>query len=129
MAASRRLIRQSPLFIQQCGLSRPLVHARALSVASRHSPRAWPAKHDQPTYGARRTFTSSRCLTNTGQDPPSARSYIDSGVISGAKNLVNVKKVLVIGSGGLSIGQAGEFDYSGQCSSRLHQQLVLPSCV
>ncbi|KAI7906049.1 large subunit of carbamoyl-phosphate synthase [Cokeromyces recurvatus] len=27
--------------------------------------------------------------------------------------LVNVKKVLVVGSGGLSIGQAGEFDYSG----------------
>jgi hypothetical protein len=27
--------------------------------------------------------------------------------------LVDVKKVLVIGSGGLSIGQAGEFDYSG----------------
>jgi carbamoylphosphate synthase large subunit len=26
---------------------------------------------------------------------------------------VDVKKVLVIGSGGLSIGQAGEFDYSG----------------
>ncbi|KAL1915643.1 uncharacterized protein VTP21DRAFT_6402 [Calcarisporiella thermophila] len=27
--------------------------------------------------------------------------------------LVDVKKVLVVGSGGLSIGQAGEFDYSG----------------
>lgn len=26
---------------------------------------------------------------------------------------MDVKKVLVIGSGGLSIGQAGEFDYSG----------------
>ncbi|CAG8848384.1 35719_t:CDS:1, partial [Racocetra persica] len=26
---------------------------------------------------------------------------------------VNVRKVLVLGSGGLSIGQAGEFDYSG----------------
>src|SRR2546423_15671192 len=26
---------------------------------------------------------------------------------------VDVKKVLVVGSGGLSIGQAGEFDYSG----------------
>jgi carbamoyl-phosphate synthase large subunit len=25
----------------------------------------------------------------------------------------NIKKVLVVGSGGLSIGQAGEFDYSG----------------
>lgn len=27
---------------------------------------------------------------------------------------MDVKKVLVIGSGGLSIGQAGEFDYSGE---------------
>ena len=26
---------------------------------------------------------------------------------------LNVKKVLLLGSGGLSIGQAGEFDYSG----------------
>lgn len=26
---------------------------------------------------------------------------------------MNVDKVLVVGSGGLSIGQAGEFDYSG----------------
>lgn len=30
-----------------------------------------------------------------------------------AHSLVDVSKVLVIGSGGLSIGQAGEFDYSG----------------
>ena len=30
-----------------------------------------------------------------------------------SQNLVDVSKVLVIGSGGLSIGQAGEFDYSG----------------
>lgn len=30
-----------------------------------------------------------------------------------AQKLVDVSKVLVIGSGGLSIGQAGEFDYSG----------------
>ena len=28
----------------------------------------------------------------------------------------DVKKVLVVGSGGLSIGQAGEFDYSGMLS-------------
>ncbi|KAI9828715.1 MAG: carbamoyl-phosphate synthase (glutamine-hydrolyzing) cpa2 [Thelocarpon impressellum] len=40
-------------------------------------------------------------------------AYLSSGVIAGGKNLVDVKKVLVIGSGGLSIGQAGEFDYSG----------------
>lgn len=29
----------------------------------------------------------------------------------------DVHKVLVVGSGGLSIGQAGEFDYSGESSS------------
>ena len=31
-----------------------------------------------------------------------------------------VKKVLIVGSGGLSIGQAGEFDYSGESSFPLH---------
>ena len=30
----------------------------------------------------------------------------------------DVKKVLVVGSGGLSIGQAGEFDYSGELARR-----------
>lgn len=29
------------------------------------------------------------------------------------KKLIDVQKVLILGSGGLSIGQAGEFDYSG----------------
>lgn len=29
----------------------------------------------------------------------------------------NIKKVCIVGSGGLSIGQAGEFDYSGQLHS------------
>ena len=52
----------------------------------------------------------------TGQEAPSARAYIDSGVVAGSKKLVDVKKVLVIGSGGLSIGQAGEFDYSGMAN-------------
>lgn len=35
-------------------------------------------------------------------------------MIGNQKKLVDVKKVLVVGSGGLSIGQAGEFDYSGE---------------
>ena len=51
---------------------------------------------------------------NTTQEAPNTKSFIDSGVISGARDLVDVSKVLVIGSGGLSIGQAGEFDYSGE---------------
>jgi carbamoyl-phosphate synthase / aspartate carbamoyltransferase / dihydroorotase len=37
-----------------------------------------------------------------------------------------VKKVLILGSGGLSIGQAGEFDYSGsQALKALREENVL----
>ncbi|KAF4754457.1 hypothetical protein FOZ63_023506, partial [Perkinsus olseni] len=37
-----------------------------------------------------------------------------------------VKKVLVLGSGGLSIGQAGEFDYSGsQCIKALKESNIM----
>ncbi|GMF57199.1 unnamed protein product [[Candida] boidinii] len=47
-----------------------------------------------------------------------AATYAGAGVLKGftgedAHKLVDVSKVLIIGSGGLSIGQAGEFDYSG----------------
>lgn len=48
------------------------------------------------------------------QQAPRPEAYLESGVIEPGKNLVDVKKVLVIGSGGLAIGQAGEFDYSGR---------------
>lgn len=41
--------------------------------------------------------------------------YAGAGILNpqGKQDLVDVNRVLVIGSGGLSIGQAGEFDYSG----------------
>jgi len=38
----------------------------------------------------------------------------DSEEILSHVRLVDVKKVVIVGSGGLSIGQAGEFDYSGK---------------
>ncbi|KAF4121367.1 carbamoyl-phosphate synthase large subunit [Geosmithia morbida] len=50
--------------------------------------------------------------SSTSQSAPNPQAYLDSGVIKPQQN-VDVKKVLVIGSGGLAIGQAGEFDYSG----------------
>ncbi|CAK7916728.1 hypothetical protein CAAN3_19S01618 [[Candida] anglica] len=43
----------------------------------------------------------------------SAGAYPGASLLKGKQQLVDVSKVLVIGSGGLSIGQAGEFDYSG----------------
>jgi carbamoyl-phosphate synthase large subunit len=63
-----------------------------------------------------RLFSSSAIRKDQTQPAPSAKAYLESGVVKGAANPVNVKKVLVIGSGGLSIGQAGEFDYSGRYS-------------
>jgi len=60
-----------------------------------------------------RAFTKVSSTWNQTQLAPNAQAYINSGAVSGAQDLVDVKKVLVIGSGGLSIGQAGEFDYSG----------------
>ncbi|TVY59393.1 Carbamoyl-phosphate synthase arginine-specific large chain [Lachnellula cervina] len=60
-----------------------------------------------------RLFSSSTVRRNETQTAPNAKAYLESGVLKGAANPVDVKKVLVIGSGGLSIGQAGEFDYSG----------------
>lgn len=58
--------------------------------------------------------TKSSPLWNATQEAPNAKAYLNSGAIAGARDLVDVKKVLVIGSGGLAIGQAGEFDYSGK---------------
>jgi carbamoyl-phosphate synthase large subunit len=60
-----------------------------------------------------RLFSNSIPCHDQTQPAPNAKAYLESGVIKGATNPVNVKKVLVIGSGGLAIGQAGEFDYSG----------------
>lgn len=59
-----------------------------------------------------RSFSSA--LRRLASEAPAAESYLASGAVKPGQNLVDVKKVLVIGSGGLSIGQAGEFDYSGR---------------
>ncbi|KAF2207646.1 hypothetical protein CERZMDRAFT_107697 [Cercospora zeae-maydis SCOH1-5] len=56
---------------------------------------------------------SARRAVSKAEVAPNAKAYLESGAIAGGQDLVDVKKVLVIGSGGLSIGQAGEFDYSG----------------
>jgi carbamoyl-phosphate synthase large subunit len=55
--------------------------------------------------------------TAAAQSAPDPKAYLSSGVVK-PKEHVDVKKVLVIGSGGLAIGQAGEFDYSGMSVTR-----------
>ena len=60
----------------------------------------------------KRTFFRSSTRKQS-QEASTTQTLLDSGAIAGGRDLVDVRKVLVVGSGGLSIGQAGEFDYSG----------------
>lgn len=58
-----------------------------------------------------------RPLVRWNSTQSSNDAYVGAGILSQsgkAQSLVDVDKVLIIGSGGLSIGQAGEFDYSGK---------------
>jgi carbamoyl-phosphate synthase large subunit len=63
-----------------------------------------------------RNFSSALCRL-AAESSSVGDSLFSSGIVNPGANLVDVKKVLVIGSGGLSIGQAGEFDYSGRSMS------------
>ena len=74
-----------------------------------------------------RAFSSAaKRLAEDNRYQPGA--YVGSGVLEASRGkLVDVKKVLVIGSGGLSIGQAGEFDYSGMSMCWIAMELGLPT--
>lgn len=85
--------------------------SRAFTTAAVNATPRYSLSAQQPKRTPQRLFV--RCY-NSGpaQEAPNPKAYLDSGVIKPSQN-VDVKKVLVIGSGGLAIGQAGEFDYSG----------------
>lgn len=124
MALSARYGQQAASLLRQRYLAESRSAAlRSFSTAnaSSRSARAvasLPLKQQHATSVVRsqqlRLFSSClRRLATDAQAAPSAHSYLASGAVKRSADLVDVKKVLVIGSGGLSIGQAGEFDYSG----------------
>ncbi|KAF2736658.1 carbamoyl-phosphate synthase [Polyplosphaeria fusca] len=116
MALCGRLARRAPALTGQCRLPTPSIASRTfVSRAARITPLV-RSRHESPAVTQQlRTFTKLSAAWNQNQSQlaPNAKAYLESGAIAGAQDLVDVKKVLVIGSGGLSIGQAGEFDYSG----------------
>ncbi|KAL2258446.1 hypothetical protein VTK26DRAFT_8237 [Humicola hyalothermophila] len=86
---------------------RPLASGTPSSVARSQS------ESRNARLGQKRLFSASRtACAAVAQQAPNPKAYLESGVIKPREH-VDVKKVLVIGSGGLAIGQAGEFDYSG----------------
>lgn len=82
----------------------------ARSLTTRSASAAQPTRVLRAPKSSLNRFSQLRYATTSA---PDSKAYLDSGYITAGKNLIDVKKVLVIGSGGLAIGQAGEFDYSG----------------
>lgn len=134
----RRLLQQchstfNPQPLPNLGFSRrryalnsvPSIPSSARSFASAslapHLPQRSAYSHPLSTrslqHHPKRCFSCSAIRLATPQEAQGSKitaAYIAS---AGELELVDVKKVLVIGSGGLSIGQAGEFDYSGMGKS------------
>lgn len=120
MVLAARCGQAASLLRQRClAETRPALSLRAFSSQSSVRSTASALRLQKLPSPARsqqlRSFSSSLLRLAEAQKTPSAESYLASGVVKPGSNLVDVKKVLVIGSGGLSIGQAGEFDYSGMC--------------
>src|SRR4051794_2698529 len=114
MALSGRLAGRTPSLLRQ-GLQPATNSFRCFTAqTSTYKPLARLQKHPSTPWRQVRAFSRTAALRVKSQEAPSAQAYLASGAISTGKNLVDVSKVLVIGSGGLSIGQAGEFDYSGK---------------
>ena len=114
MALCGRLARRVPTFIGQGRSIASSTYTRSFTTRSARPLTVVCNSTESPAALRQlRAFTKVASTFNKTQTAPTAEAYLKSGVIAGAQNLVDVKKVLVIGSGGLSIGQAGEFDYSG----------------
>jgi carbamoyl-phosphate synthase large subunit len=86
--------------------------ARHFALSASNSLSAAQFQRNQARLTQKRFFQSSSACASVTQQAPNPKAYLESGAVKPSVG-VDVKKVLVIGSGGLAIGQAGEFDYSG----------------
>lgn len=118
MTSAGRLLANAPLPLLRVSPKRALPVNQALRSFRTLQASNGVKSAQKSAWKPQRSFTSSARCNISGQEPPSAQAYINSGILAESKKLVDVKKVMVIGSGGLSIGQAGEFDYSGGFNSQ-----------
>ncbi|KAL9621828.1 MAG: hypothetical protein Q9160_003801 [Pyrenula sp. 1 TL-2023] len=114
MAVPARFGRQVCLLLtRHCVAEARPAHRSFRTLAKSSQSSSKPLKVKTVSGSQVRPYCQTQRQRAIPQEAPNASAYLESGAIHGARNLVDVKKVLVIGSGGLSIGQAGEFDYSG----------------
>ena len=105
---SSRLLHEATLTARS-----PTLQVRSFTALRLPSTRTHLLQQKTPAWQHVRQFHRTARRLAAVQEAPRPEAYLESGAIVPGKNLVDVKKVIVIGSGGLSIGQAGEFDYSG----------------
>jgi carbamoyl-phosphate synthase large subunit len=82
-------------------------------VASAQAFQFSPLKQNRAAFFSTSSRVATTVLPNEKQSRDGAAQQVSEEILDHVP-LVDVKKVLVVGSGGLSIGQAGEFDYSGK---------------
>jgi carbamoyl-phosphate synthase large subunit len=130
MAAPARIGRQASSLLTRLRPfeGRPTTRSFSTHVAT-GNPQPQLVTRRVPSWQQSRQFSRPSKRGAAVQPAPKAEAYLSSGAIKPGKNLVDVKKVLVIGSGGLSIGQAGEFDYSGTSLIRARNLCGTPSLV
>ena len=115
MAVPARFGRQaSSLLARRCTSDAHPIYRSFSTHTALPKPPSQLLLQKNPTWQQPRRFSRTSRSRAEVQPAPRAEAYLASGAVEPGKNLVDVKKVLVIGSGGLSIGQAGEFDYSGE---------------
>ncbi|KAM9891904.1 hypothetical protein OXX69_012179, partial [Metschnikowia pulcherrima] len=83
------------------------------ALAGRAKSATLSARLVKQTFLARNISSSFRLRSEIKGEPVYQGGEFLKTLANHDHSLVDVSKVLVIGSGGLSIGQAGEFDYSG----------------
>ncbi|KAI0594329.1 putative carbamoyl-phosphate synthase arginine-specific large chain [Biscogniauxia sp. FL1348] len=110
-----RVAGRAPALLRQGRYLPRVLPRRQFTATAVRAPTQLLASSSSFAFTQKRTFAATAACANaaaTAQEAPNPKAYLESGVIK-PRDVVDVKKVLVIGSGGLAIGQAGEFDYSG----------------
>ena len=122
MASSGNALRHSLSTLTRQSCPRLRTCTRSFTTHIRPStPSSHLLRQKVPSWQQSKNLSRSTKRCAAVQEAPRPEAYLESGVIQTGQNLVDVKKVLVIGSGGLSIGQAGEFDYSGEIAQTQHR--------
>ncbi|KAI0397892.1 carbamoyl-phosphate synthase [Xylariaceae sp. FL0594] len=115
MAFSTKMAGRAPALLRHGRRLPSVLPRRPFTATTLRSPSQLMSANQTSSLIQKRNFGLTRACSAgaaNAEQAPNPKAYLESGVIK-PKEIVDVKKVLVIGSGGLAIGQAGEFDYSG----------------